>query len=96
MSDWRSLPKKCLTGPTLLEMRWSTAAILVGYGIAEYVDQRQTRKARDEIFENEVLGWEASEDHPEYEDKGVLTRVRLTGNNQILATRIAELLVRMR
>ena len=74
---------------------WNAAVILVGYGIAEYFDQRQAKKERQEILDDVMFGWEPSKDDPEYEDKGGLTRVRLTGKDQILAARIAELL-RMR
>jgi hypothetical protein len=75
---------------------WGIAVVLVGYGIAEYIDQRQAKKTRDEIFDDVLFGWEPSKDDPEYEDKGAMTRVRLTGSDQILAARIAELLARMR
>jgi hypothetical protein len=72
------------------------AVILIGYGIAEYVDQRQAKKAKEEICDEELFGWEPSKDEPESEEKGAFSRVRLTGQEQILAVRIAELLVRMR
>jgi hypothetical protein len=70
--------------------------ILVGYALAEYLDQRQEKKTREEIFDDTLFGWEPSEDDKEYEDKGGLSRVRLTGQNQIVAVRVGELLVRMR
>jgi hypothetical protein len=76
---------------------WRMLFILVGYGIAEYVDQRLAKKARDEIFEDVLyLGWKPSKEDPESEEKGNMERVRLTGQYQILAARIGELLVRMR
>lgn len=74
---------------------WMTVAIIFGYEIAEYFDQRQAKKVRQEILDDGMLGWEPSKDDPEYEAKGGLSRVRLTGKDQILAARIAELL-RMR
>ncbi len=70
--------------------------ILIGYGLAEYFDHRQAKKARQEILDDVMFGWEPSQDDPEYEDKGGLTRVKLNGKDQILAARIAELLVRVR
>jgi hypothetical protein len=75
---------------------WRAAAILVGFGIAEYLDQRQAKKASEEILEDVLFGWEPSKDDTEYEEKGTVSRVRLTGQSQILAARIGELLVRMR
>ena len=74
---------------------WGTAVIIFGYGIAEYVDEWRAKKAREQFLNDVIFGWEPSKDDPEYEDKGGLTRVRLTGKDQILAARIAELL-RMR
>jgi hypothetical protein len=75
---------------------WGTAAILIGYGIAEYVDHWQGKKARERIFDDVLFGWEPCKDEPDSEQKDALTRVRLAGKDQILAVRIAELLVRMR
>jgi hypothetical protein len=75
---------------------WSVTVIFIGYGIAEYVDQWWAKKAREEILDDLLFGWEPSKDEPEHEEKGGLSRVRLTANDQILAARIAELLVRMR
>ncbi len=75
---------------------WAIAVVFIGFGIAEYFDQRQAKKAREEVFDDVLFGWQPSEDDKDYEDKGGLTRVRLNGQDQILAVRIAELLVRMR
>jgi hypothetical protein len=74
---------------------WS-AVILIGYGIAEYVDHRLTKKAREKLFDDMLFGWEPSKDDSEYEEKGNLSRVRLTGQSQILAARIGDLFMRMR
>jgi len=80
----------------VFNLRWSAAAILIGYGIAEYIDQWQAKKAREKIVEDVLFGWKPSTHDPEHEDKGSLTRVRLTAQNQIIAARIAELFVRIR
>ena len=80
----------------VFNLRWGSVVILVGYGLAEYFDQRQEKKTREEIFDDALFGWKPSEDDKEYEDKGGLSRVRLTGQNQIVAVRVGELLVRMR
>jgi hypothetical protein len=66
------------------------------YGFAEYFDLRQAKKVRREIVDDLMFGWEPSEDDAEYEHKGDLSRVRLTGKEQILVTRIAEMFVRVR
>lgn len=75
---------------------WGTVAIVFGYEIAEYLDHWRARKAREEVFEDALSGWEPSADDKEYEDKAGLTRVRLTGKEQIIVTRIAEMLLRVR
>jgi hypothetical protein len=75
---------------------WLSVVIVFGYGFAEYFDLRQAKKARQEIVDDLMFGWSPSTVDPEYEDKGGLSRVRLTGKDQILAVRIAELIVRVR
>jgi hypothetical protein len=80
----------------VFNLRWGSAVILVGFGLAEYFDQRQAKKEREEILDDVIFGWKPSEDDKEYEDKGGLSRVRLTGQNQIIPARIGEVLVRMR
>jgi hypothetical protein len=78
---------------------WGTILVLIGFEIAEDLDQRRAMKAaikaRWKIHEELMDGWEPSKDDPESEEKGDWTRVRLTGKDQILLTRIAELFVRM-
>lgn len=80
----------------VFNLRWGTAVILVGYGLAEFFDHRQTKKAREETFEDAIFGWNPSKDDSESEEKGSITRLRLIGKDQILVARVAELLVRMR
>jgi hypothetical protein len=80
----------------VFNLRWGSAVVLVGYGLAEYFDQRQSKKEREEVVDDVIFGWKLSEDDKTFEDKGGLSRVRLTGGDQILAARVAELLVRMR
>jgi hypothetical protein len=79
----------------VFNLRWGSAVILAGYGLAEYFDQRQSKKEREEVVDDVLFGWRLSEDDKTCEDKGGLSRVRLTGGDQILAARVAELLVRM-
>jgi hypothetical protein len=74
---------------------WHTAVVLIGYAIAEYADQWRTKKARAKVLNDVMHGWEQRKDDPEHEDKGNLSRVRLVGQNQIIAARIADLVERM-
>jgi hypothetical protein len=74
---------------------WQTAFVLIGYAIAEYLDQWQTKKARAKVLEDFMYGWEQCKDDPEAEEKGGLSRIRLLGQHQIIAARVAELVSRM-
>ena len=75
---------------------WVFLVILIGYGIAEDFDQWLAKRSREGTFDDEMFGWEQSKGEPEMEEKGDSIRVRLTGQNQILAVRIGELFMRMR
>jgi len=66
--------------------------VLVGYAIAEYVDQRLAKRTREKWIADVMYGWDQCADGTEYEEKGNLTRVKLTGQNQIVAARVADLL----
>jgi hypothetical protein len=70
----------------------NTLVILIGYAIAENVDHRLAKREREKWIEGELDGWKQSTDYAEYEDKGNLTRLKLTGQNQIIAARVAQLL----
>jgi hypothetical protein len=76
-----------------------TVALLIGYGICADIDQwlakRARTKALTKLFDEEIFGWEPDPNKPEYENWGNLTRRRLTGNDQIIVTRVAEILRRM-
>lgn len=75
--------------------RRGTGFVLMGYAIVEYADQWRTKKARARVFDDVMHGWEQSKEDSEYEAKGNLSRVRLVGQNQIIAARIADLVERM-
>jgi hypothetical protein len=44
---------------------WGAAVILVGYGIAEYVDQRLTKKSREALFDDVLFKWKPTKDDSE-------------------------------
>lgn len=75
--------------------RLNTAVVLGGYALAEYIQQRQARKAREKVLDDVMYGWEQCKDEPEAEEKDDSSRVRLVGQNQIIVARIAELVSRM-
>jgi hypothetical protein len=80
----------------VLNLRWGSAVLFVGYALAEYFDQRQSKKESEEVVDDMLFGWKPSEDDKTFEDKGTLSRMRLTGVDQVLTARVAELLLRMR
>src|SRR5215471_492362 len=78
---------------------WQVGVLLVGYGVCEYFDQwwakRAKDKVKDEVFDDEIYGWESDADDLDYENKGALTRMKLVGRQRIIVTRVAEILRRM-
>jgi hypothetical protein len=46
----------------VFNLRWGSAVILVGYGLAEFFDQRQVKKEREEIVDDVLFGWKLSDD----------------------------------
>ena len=72
-----------------------TAVVLGGYALAEYIEQWRARKARAKAFEDVMDGWKECKADPKMEEKDEWSRVRLVGQNQIIAARIAELVSRM-
>jgi hypothetical protein len=74
---------------------WKTGGIFVVYVLGVFVDRREKREFRDAVFVEELFNWDVDADAPEYENKGNLTRIRLTGQNQIIVERVGELLRRI-
>jgi hypothetical protein len=68
-----------------------TFLVYVGFLICGCFDQMK----KDRVMEDELDGWETDEEQSGYEIKGNLSRVRLSGQNQIVAYRVAEVLRRM-
>jgi hypothetical protein len=73
----------------------NTFVILVGYAIVERLEQWFATKAREKKFDDIIFEWEPSKDEPDEEVKGTLSRIRLSGQNQIITARIADLLREM-
>jgi hypothetical protein len=68
---------------------WTIVLILAGYVVVEWLDQRLARGARRAAIDYEMEGWEPDGDDSEHENKGTLTRVRLSGSDQVIVTRLA-------
>ena len=74
---------------------WKVFVILVGYLGLEQLDRRLSQRAKEKAIHDVMCGWKVSAEDPEYEDKGKVSRARLTGSDQILAARVGELLTRV-
>jgi hypothetical protein len=72
-----------------------TCLILIGYWCFERLDLWLAKRVKDAAIADVMDGWETNPEYPEDEDKGGLTRVKLSGPNQIIVARVAELLRRV-
>lgn len=69
--------------------------LLAGYVGFTALDQWYRRRKRQKTIEYELVGWKVSAEDPEYEEKGNLSRRKLTGENRIIVTRVVEAVERM-
>ena len=74
---------------------WKVFVVLVGYLGFEQLDRRLSRRAKEKAIHDVMCGWKTSAEDPEYEDKDEVSRARLTGSNQLITARVAELLTRI-
>jgi hypothetical protein len=70
----------------------STLVMLVGYAAFERLDAWLARREREKKFDEIIFNWEQSKEDPDWEEKDGMSRVKLTGQNQIVTTRFADLL----
>jgi hypothetical protein len=69
--------------------------ILLGFLVFEWVDERVAFKAKRKRLArlyDVIFGWKECQDDPSNEEQGEMQRVRLTGQNQIITVRVADLL----
>jgi hypothetical protein len=82
-----------VTGSVALHISTLTTFImLVGYVAFERFDWWLARREREKKFDEIIFNWEPSKEEPESEEQGGISRIRLTGQNQIITARIADLL----
>jgi len=74
---------------------WKVFVVLVGYLGFEQLDRRLSQRAKEKAIHDVMCGWKVSAEDPEYEDKGEVSRARLTGSDQIITARVAELMTRV-
>jgi hypothetical protein len=88
---WRATLLIFAVGPVVHSPFEYTFLVYVGFLICGCLDQMK----KYQVFENEMEGWEVDPNDPEHETKGNLYRIRLSGQNQIVAYRVADLISRM-
>lgn len=66
-----------------------------GYNVFNFVEHLQKQKALDSEFEYEFLDWEVDQEDPGWENKGNLSREKMSPDNQIVVARTTDLLRRM-
>jgi len=74
---------------------WQTCLVLIGYLSLARLDQWLAKRVKDKVIEDEIYGWETDSEDQAMETKGNLTRVKLTGHEQVIVTRVAEILRRL-
>lgn len=74
-------------------------ALVAGYTAFEQLDVWLAKRARnnavEKVFEDEVYGWKPDTESPEMETKGDYQRVKLVGHEQVIVTRVADLMRRI-
>jgi len=70
---------------------WKIFVLIAGYAICEGVDRFILRRRFIKAVDYGIDGWEPEQGDPKWESKGNLSRIELTGENQILFVRVADL-----
>ena len=75
---------------------WKVSLLLAGYAICDGIDEillkRRMRRRLIEAVDYEFHEWKTEQDDPTMESKGNLSRFKLTQENQILLTRVTDLM----
>ncbi len=74
---------------------WMGLVVVAGYIAFDFLDCVLKRREIEKILEGETTGWEQDREDSEYESRGNFSRIKLTGANQIIVTRVGEMLRRM-
>jgi hypothetical protein len=73
--------------------------VLIGYGICAEIDKwlasREKGRVVNAVFDSEIFDWKEDPKKPGWEQSGSFTRVKLAQNEQVMVTRVAEILRRM-
>lgn len=74
---------------------WIALSVVGGYIALDFLDSILKREAIEKLLDEETTGWEQDKEDSEYETRGNLSRIKLKGPDQIIVTRIGEMLRRM-
>jgi hypothetical protein len=74
---------------------WMALLVVAGYIAFDFLDCVLKRKAVEKLLEDETTGWKQDKEGSEWESRGNLSRIKLTGSDQIIVGRIGEMLRRM-
>jgi hypothetical protein len=88
---WRATFLIFAMGPVVHSPFAYTILVWFGFLICGCLDQMNKFR----VFEDQTEGWEADPDDSGSETRGNLSRVRLTGQNQIVAYRLADIFSKM-
>ncbi len=95
-TSWRSVFLIVVAAGALGLATWKVFLVVFGYMIFENLDQWLAKRARTKAIGNAIdyvlFGWETDPNDAEHEEKDQWSRVRLTGKDQIIVARIADLL----
>ncbi len=72
-----------------------TCLALTGYLGCAALDKWLAKLAKDKLYEDELVGWNTDKGNTEYEGNGRYHRRRLPETDEIVVTRIADLLRKM-
>ena len=71
---------------------WQAGFVIVGYFAFARLDEWLANRARAKAIDEELNGWTPDAGDAQFESKGSWSRMRLPQNEQIVVTRVAELL----
>ncbi len=75
---------------------WKFFVVFVGYWSLDSLDRWLAKKAKAKAIgraiDDVLFGWETDPKNPEWEEKDEWSRVKLTGKDQIIVARVADLL----
>ena len=74
------------------------AILLFAYALCEIFDHRRANAAIKRVIhaiDEETHGWKTGPEDPTSENRGKLSRLKLTGSEAILVNRVAQLLLEM-